>query len=547
MASISNNKITFDSSDWLAGLHPRYNSGPTDTPLPKSENKLSYSLAFNPYRQFGMASPGFLPSSVTNASVVTNSAIRRIIQGAEVSTYYGYGINSNELVFQMSTAGTLTSSGTWPHAIASASGSEEGSDIINYSAKIGGTRAARIFYSYSSSAATNTDPQWNVGVYSLDGSTFDDDFMSSAPATPLVSTEAGGGAAFRPHPMIVGDDDVLYIGDGNLVHGYDGANIADNDGKFFASVLTLPAGFMITSFAKYQKSLAIFGFFQLTTPLINTTVAINSFNKTESRVFFWDYLSLDPYDSKTLNDNYVSGAFEYKGTIGCFTQGRKIVPLNPQYSKVMIYDGSEFQPMATFDTNVPFHGAYEILGDTISFVSQGNIYMYGSPYPDASESGLNRVGKGNGTANGGICTLSTTIQVASTGTTTSGGLDTVSSGVSAGFVTTAPAMPQFEDAQIGKVKKVKVYFAQTSAADGSLNIFLISDFGAQTQILSQTTAITAANQVQTITTALSSSSGSLPRFTSLGIVLQWGLGVGTAATIVDRIEVEYEPVTFNNS
>lgn len=543
-------KIIFDSSDWLAGLHPRYNSSATGTPLPKSENKLTFASAFNPYRSFGMASPGFFPTSVTNASVVTTSAIRRIIMAAETSSYFGYGINSNELIFQMANTGTLTSTATWPHAIVSASGSEVGSDIVAYSAKVGGTRALRLFYSYSCESSTNTDPQWNVGMYKLDGSTFDDDFMSTAPATPLVSTEAGGGASFYPHPMIVGDDDILYIGDGNLVHAYDGANAADNDGKFFSSVLTLPSKFVVTGFAKYQRNLCIVGFFSLTSPVQGAGFSIDSFNKTESRAYFWDYLSLDPYDSKSLNDNYVSGAFEYQGTVGCFTQGRKIVPGNPQFSKILLFDGSEFKPVATFDTNVPFQGAVEILGNTISFVSSDNtssfIYMYGSPYPGAPK-GLNRIGKGNGANNGAICTLSTSVQVASTGTGTSGGLDTVNSGFTSSIVTTAPAMPIFPDNQIGKVKAVKVFFGKTSSADATLSLFLLSDFGGSTQLTSDSSAITASNQVQRITTTLSGSSGSLPRFTSIAPVIQWTAGVGTAAQIIDRIEIEYETVPFNNS
>lgn len=544
MPKIVGDKIIFDRTDWLGTLHSRFNSGPTDVPLLEG-GKLSYALGFHPYRAFGIASPGFLPTSVTNASVVTGSAMRKIVMAAEVSTYFGYGINSGELLFQMATSGTLTSTATWPHSIVSASGSEEGSSVCTYSGKIGGTRALRLYYSYSAAGAGAGDPQWNVGVYSLDGATFDDDFMSTAPATPLVSTVAGGGVASHPHPMIVGDDDILYIGDGNLLHAYDGANAADNEGKFFASVLTLPATFQITGFAKYQKNLCIFGYFNLTTPAVTAGVSIDSFNRTEARAYFWDYLALDPWDSKTLNDNYVSGAFEYKGTVGCFTQGRKIVPLNPQFSKMLLFNGAEFEPVATFDTNVPNEGAVEILGDTISFVSGGSIYMYGSPYPSEAPAGLNRVGKGNGSGNGGICTLSTTIQVVSTGTTTSGGLDTVNSGFCTALVTTGSASPVFDEGKLGNVKSVKVYFASTNSATGSqsFDLFLISDLAAQTQVISGTTVITASTQVLTLYETIAGAS--MPNFTDLGIILQWSGGTGTNAPRVERVEVTFEPIGIN--
>lgn len=553
MAQITKDKIIFDSSDWLAGLHPRYNSGPTDTPLPKSENKLSYALKFHPYRNFGMASPGFFPTSATNASVVTGSAIRSLIMAAETTTYYAYGMNSGDLLFQVlgvttsgtGTAGSLTSSpGTWPHQVVPPANASEGQDVCFYPSMVSGTRSPTLFYSWNNSSSST----WSVGRYQLDGTNFNDNFMAAngaahGPATPLSAT-----SRLNQHPMIVGDDDQLYIGDGNLLHAYDGANTATNtsaeqQGKFFSSVLTLPANFRITSFAKFQRNLVIFGYKELS----NSQGANPAgFSTTEAIAYFWDYIALDPYDSKTLNDNYVSCGFEFAGTVGCFTYGRKQVLLNPQLSKVMLFDGSRFKTVATFDSNPPFHNAVEILGDTISWNSDGNVYLYGPPYPGAPN-GLNRVTAGNGSTNGAIRTLSTSVKVISSGTSTSGGLDTINSGFSSGLVTTAPAMPVFPDYQIGKVKAVKVYFGKTSSADATLSVFLISDFGAQTQIMNSSAAITASNQVQRITTALNGSAGSLPRFTSLGVILQWTAGVGTAAQIVDRIEVEYEPVTFNNS
>lgn len=550
MPSITGNKIIFDKDDWLAGMHSRYNSSPADTPLLEGR-KLSYAESFNPYRNFGVASPGYLPTSVTNASAVTGSAMRKIIMAAETETYYGYGINSGALLFQIATSGTVTSNVTWPHSITAASGAESGWDVVSYSAKVGGTRAMRVFYSYSNASATNTDPQWNVGMYQLDGSTFDDDFMTTAPATPLNSvanpaSTTAVGAAYNPHPMIVGDDDILYIGDGNYVHGYDGANSADNEGKFFAQVLTLPASFVITGFAKYQQNLCIVGYFRLTTPAVTSSFSAGAANRTEARAYFWDYLSNDPWDSKTLNDNYCSGAFEFKGTVGCFTQGRKMTPTGPQISKLLLFDGSNFEPVATFDTNAPENGCVEVLGDTISFVSQGEIYMYGSPYPTEAQTGLLRVGEGNGSSSGGICTLSQTVTVVSTGTGTSGGLDTVNSGFTTGAVTTGAATPTFGEGKKGKVKSVKVYFAAASSATGAQNfdLYLISDLAAQTQVVSDVTAVTAATQV--ITAYGTVSGAAMPSFTNLGLVLQWEGGAGTNAAQVSRVEVEFEQIGINH-
>ena len=84
---------------------------------------------------------------------------------------------------------------------------------------------------------------------------FYDDFMKTRPATPLSNTTGGYN---YPHPMIVGDDDLLYIGDGNRLHAFDGQFAGDVDGKVYESVLTVPANQVIKSFEKYNGFLLIF-------------------------------------------------------------------------------------------------------------------------------------------------------------------------------------------------------------------------------------------------------------------------------------------------
>jgi len=79
--------------------------------------------------------------------------------------------------------------------------------------------------------------------------------MKTRPATPL---SAAAGAYNNPHPMIVGDDDLLYIGDGSRLHAFDGQYASDDDGKFYDSVLTIPGTYYIKSFAKYKDFLLIF-------------------------------------------------------------------------------------------------------------------------------------------------------------------------------------------------------------------------------------------------------------------------------------------------
>src|SRR3990167_6653065 len=188
----SKKKIIFDSGDWMGGLHPAYGPSATSTPIPEGDlNKLTFSSKFNPYRNLGYATPGFNPSALTNNSVVNNTPIRNITMAAESATVFGYGIDSNERVFQLSSVTcALTNAGVWPHTIVAA-GTAQGSDVTAYNANIATVRKQCVFYSYNNSGADT----WNVGCYTLDGSTFVDDFMSTNPDTPLVATDD-----INPHP-----------------------------------------------------------------------------------------------------------------------------------------------------------------------------------------------------------------------------------------------------------------------------------------------------------------------------------------------------------
>lgn len=547
MAEIANNKIIFDQSDFLSGMHPAFSSGVTSTPIPRASNQmLTFSSGMNPYRYFGYASPGFAPTDVTNVSVVTGTPIRKIVMAAESGTYYGYGINSGALVFEIDAdTGALSNAGAWPHTITATSGAEEGLDVVVYSAKVGGTKAPRIFYSYNNNGATSGDALWDVGMYALDGSTFDDDFMTTAPATPLDADDSSttSSASDRmPHPMIVGDDDILYIGDGNFLHGYDGSSAADNDGKFFAQVLTLPSTFRITAFAKYQSRLAIFGYYQ-PDPLASANPS--SFYNTVAKVFWWDYLNLDPYDADDLNDNYVSCAVEYQGTIACFTQGRKPVPLSNQFAKMLIYNGSEFETVTMFDKNAPVNGGAEVVGDTIMWNSQGQIMQYGSPYP-GFPNGLNKACNGSGTvSNGALRSISTTLQLASTGITTTGGLQKITSGFGTGSFATSVVQPNFPPGQYGRVQSVKIAFAATASGGRVLDLYLFGNGLAPVQILDGVSTIDSSNIVREYRAETFPSD---IFFSDLALAVQWGTGSGsTDAPVIKSVEVTFEVKNIVNA
>ena len=107
---------------------------------------------------------------------------------------------------------------------------------------------------------------------------FDDDMMSTSAASPLAGSDLTDGQNAE-HPMIVGDDDVLYIGSGRYLHGYDGQ--VGNAGTFYSKVLTLPLGYIITSMQTYNNYLVIFAHNNDT-----TAGTLTALGYSDSKAFF---------------------------------------------------------------------------------------------------------------------------------------------------------------------------------------------------------------------------------------------------------------------
>ena len=546
MAKLNKNRIVFDQDDWMAGMNPQFVTGLTDVPAAQYGNGLSSAIRFNPFRWLGYASPGFSPTDVANVSVVT-TVLRNIAMSSESSTNYGYLISSGALLHRLDvTNKSLSNAGSWPHTIA-VTGAITGSDVVAYTSNVASTKTPCVYYSFNDAGGT-----WNIGRFITASGAFDDDFMSTIPATPLVP--AGNN---KPHPMIIGADDNLYVGDGNLLHSYDGATGAD--GTFSASVLTLPAGYIITSFARISQPVPFLVIFAYYSPSGNSTT-INTTVSGRAQAFFYDYLSLDPTYIIDLNDRSVSAAFEWRGTIGCFTQGNNLAnDGSNRFSRLKIWNGSIFETAASFIANDPVHGGVDVVGDSIQWNawdgSAFNIYSYGAPF-DGVKAGLNKIGAGSGTVStntGVLRTIggSTGFQLISTGTTTSGGLQYMKVGTYApnASISSICVAPEFNPGMKGKAKSVRVDFAKTSASTGGqLSLFLLYENSQTSQILSSLAEVTISNISKEYYTTIANVDGDLPAFIEMRIVMQWAGGaLDTDAPVVRRVTVNYEEVNQENT
>jgi hypothetical protein len=526
-------KITWDGDDFVSGLAPNY--GASTSAYQKGNRQLASARSMNPFRSYGNAYPGFAATDVSGVAEVTDIALKGVVSGTSA-----YIVTLGDKLQKVATLnGTPALAASWQLISTTMGGghsghSPVGSDIVLYNAKVGGTAAVRAFYSWQD----GTD--WDVGTFDL-STTFDSDFMSTAPATPLDLTSAYEGGAGDPHPLIVGEDDILYIGDRNFVHAYDGQNAADDDGKFFPAVLTLQTGWIITSFAKTQTGLMIFAYFAN-----SASPGSSYFYKGQAKAFLWNYVDLDFTYAYDLNDNYVTESFSYKGAVGCFTQGRSNDPSQSnKVNKLQIFNGSTFEKVQSYIGNLPVRGGVDIDADAIYWNADGILHSWGSPLLGV-KSGLNKLAEGAGTTSGMLANFTGSTMFMSSGTTTSGGLQTLSSNYYFQASLSTPIVePAFPMGQRGRIKYVKIKFADitTSANSLALTVTLVTKGSAVTTVLSNHTDV--GYRTQSLDRYLDSSGNALPNFEAVKLVLQWGAGNGTTtAPGISSVECIYENVNI---
>lgn len=532
---LSPNRIIFDQEDFLAGLHPQYNTGTTTVPVPRGVSGLNEAKSMNPFRSFGNAYPGANATDGTNVSTILNTLFNLSV-GVESSTDYSYLIGGDKYLYRstLATPPVVSNTGSWPHQI---DANASGWDCTSYPAL--NTRTPSIFYSWNNSGGA-----WDVGRFDNTAGTFTDNFMSTQPATPL---SASGNT--KPHPMIVGDFDRLYMGDGNLVHMYDAADTADVDGKFTANVLTIPSGYIITSFARMTPYLVVFAYFSRT----GNTIVIDTAHSGPAKAFFWDYLSQDPTYIRDLQDNVVTAAFEYNGTIGCMTAGSQFVSeinTNQRISRLRLWNGSTFDPVAQNLGNPPVLGGVEVVGNSIQWNSQGNIYSFKSPV-FGFDAGLNFLGKGTGTSSGLLRTIGgiTGYQLISSGGSTTGGLQYMKRtefDSSADF-STQEAVPPFPKGMKGNVQSVKVAFAKTASGGRDFSLLLKDQSGNTKQILNSITTVNSTNIIQEYYNDINGIDIDFI-FQSISLIGIWAGGISASdAPGIKYIEIDFDTVNVENN
>ncbi len=523
MTTITKDKIIFGSEDWLTGIDPIETTAGADS---KISNGLASSGGLDPLRKLGYISPGYAPADATNIAQVTAMLRNGVVYG-DTAIMAGGG-----LVHKLTTIsgnGTISTTAPFPYTIDHAHNTETADDIVNY--LVGTTIKAFVSF--------NDATDWDVAVYDYAGNAFDPDFMSTVPANPLADN--WGGVATNdflttlgkgyPHPLIVGDDDVLYMGSGRYIHAFDGQ--AGANGTFYGAVLTLPAGWTITCFAKTENGQLAIGAYY------SASIGASTYNKGDAKVWLWNYLELDISSYIPLNDNYISELFNWNGTLACFTEGNRPFAYGSS-RKLQVFTGSKFVPVVSWGgAGLPIRGGVDVVGDDIYWNASGIIYGY-IKNPNTNSYSLHLL-KGLAEGSSGMLKFFTSAGAHfSYGAGAGLGIRKFSSnyGGNAGNIIGKTkvvylALPNDKKANL---KSVSITFLEAVTGGMSFALNTILD-GTDSNTIAAFTVVTDLK----ITKTFKADGTKLGKFSRLQCTLIWADGDGnTKAPTIEKIEYEYE-------
>lgn len=491
-----------------------------------------FSLARNldPFRDPGYLSPGYDPANLTDVSVID-----AILKNAVMNGDTGYAPSANAKLHSFDViANEITNDGTFPHTVSAHSGhsSVVCEDVVLY--KLNGT--PYLFYSWND----NTDG--DIGRYDL-SSTFDDDY---------VSTIATSGAVLQttyPHPMIVGDDNILYIADGSDLASLQGTTSV---GIFNPSALDLPEDYVITSFSKTPNFLVLIAH--------RVSGSGTSYNKTDAKAFFWDYVSASFTYAVPLPGNYANAGFILDGNPGCFVQGGDYTPQKD--SKIVLLSTTGYEVLEEFDEDIPAHGGVDVVNRGLIFNVDGDLFTYMS-LTKGGERVLSNISSGDGSTSGGfVKVLYNPLIFASSGTGTSGGLQTFSTNFVDNVlaISVQKQLPTDSDF-IYRIAKVRVSFRQKMTGTGrGLDIKVVSDGdydddtsttrGTTTTIHSTTNGEGATIDKLVKVYTEDTSGNELPKCSTavgLRIGIDSGDGVATIAPQIESVDMYLEPLSVSQT
>ena len=181
----------------------------------------------------------------------------------------------------------------------------------------------------------------------------DVDFLSTVPSVGKFSLQKG-----VPHPLEVGGDDILYVGNGHLVSTYDVTNDLATE-----SAIDLPDDCVVIDIKYYLQKLYI---------TVNRP-NLSGENRTYQSIYIWDTVS-ESWDNEIPRLGKTGGMIKKDGLLFIFYEDIT----SPGSGRLGYVDGSAIKRVAQFDGSLPNYYQITEREGYISWVSDNLIYCWGA-------------------------------------------------------------------------------------------------------------------------------------------------------------------------
>ena len=280
--------------------------------------------------------PGPGVQTLTNGDQAgaVNSLIKSIMQTV-VADDETFGVGGTAL-YKIKSA-IVTSDADFPHKIGGAA-AKTGEDVKEYNDDI--------YYTYNH-AATNGE----MGKLVLPN-TFDDDFLSTAPAIGAFSLQPD-----VPHPLEVGGDDIIYIGNKNYVSTYDKSTDTAKE-----KAIDLPADCVVVDLKFYLKKLYI---------TVNWP-DITGDNRVMQSIFIWNTVD-DSWDNEIPQIKKGGGMLKKGGVLFIFYEDLT----SEGEGRLGYLDGVQIKEVCQFDGSLPAFNQISEAEGFILWISDGLVFAWG--------------------------------------------------------------------------------------------------------------------------------------------------------------------------
>jgi len=274
----------------------------------------------------------------TQTGAVT-TLIKQILS-IPTTTDVTWGIGGSKLY--KITPTTITSDATYPHLIdKGAVTSEDGESVI--------AKGDYLYYFYNHSGS-----QGDFGRLTMSTNTFDDDYGSTVPTGAGVLTN-------NSHPSCLGDDGVIYFGNGQYVGRYD----VDSSNTLSVDELDFYSGTKVVDVRYYNSRIWIAANFP------NTTGS----NRSQGVVYVWDGVSNSWDDSPNPKiDGKIGAIYVKNGVVYVWYEDLSHIG----GYKLGYVNGNRIQELRAYSGSLPNFGQVGEYKGQIAWLNGAKLYLFGN-------------------------------------------------------------------------------------------------------------------------------------------------------------------------